>query len=254
VVCVNNPDWNASLFKGEAYDVTDDGQHAIGRQICYPDGSCNSNSGYMSNPDGTFTPIPPPATFPELLDPFRISQNADTVVGRVGTFFSGTMPFFWNRGIGTQDLQLFLVQQGLDELFFWQLTDAFDVSADGTVIGGRGINPDGRIEGFIIDIKKVWVCHAPPGNPENARTLGINLSTAADHMAHGDVLGTCEFVNSGGLSRAADLRQRLNDGPKATIDPFQFGDTLAVWNAPASIAPPVEGSGGKRAKPKLSID
>jgi hypothetical protein len=254
LVCVNNPDWNASLFKGEAYDVTDDGQYAIGRQICYPDGSCSSNSGYISNPDGTFTEIPPPDSFPELVDPFRISQDGKTVAGRAGSFFSGIIPLMWNEGTGTQDLQLFLLQQGLDELFFWQLQQANDVSADGTVIGGAGVNPDGRIEGFIVDLKKLWVCHVPPGHPENARTLGVNLDSVGNHTAHGDFLGTCEFMNSGGLSRAAELRQRLNEGPKATFDVFQFGDKLSTWNGPATIAPPVKGPAGKGARPKLALE
>jgi hypothetical protein len=49
----------------------------------------------------------------------------------------------------------------------------------------------------------------PPGNPENARTLGIEFGSVGDHLAHGDFLGTCEFMNSGGLSRAtAQLRER----------------------------------------------
>jgi hypothetical protein len=255
LVCVNNPAWNANLFKGEAYDVTDDGQHAIGRQICYPDGSCQSNSGYISNPDGSFTEVPPPESFPELVDPFRISQDASTVVGRVGTFFSGTIPFFWNRGMGSQDLQLFLVQQGLDELFFWQLAQVNDVSADGTVIAGVGFNPDGLQEGFIVDMKKLWVCHAPPGSPENARTLGIALETAGDHMAHGDFLGTCEFVNSGGLSRAAELRERLTEGHNASVDPYQFGGKLSSWNGPATVAPPrTTGRAGTKARPKLRVE
>jgi hypothetical protein len=243
------------LFKGEAYDVTDDGQHATGRQYAYPDGGPQGNSGYISNPDGSFTEIPPPAHFPNLVDPFRISQDGKTVVGRAGSFFTGVIPLFWNEGTGTQDLQLFLVQQGLDELFFWQLSQANDVSADGTVIGGTGINPDGWQEGFIVDLKKLWVCHAPPGNPENARTLGINLQTVGDHMAHGDFLGTCEFLNSGGLSRAADLHQRLLDeGPKATIDPFLFDGKLTRWNGPASIAPPAKKRFGAGARPKLGLE
>jgi len=97
-------------------------------------------------------------------------------------------------------------------MYFWYLTYLEDVNADGTVIAGYGYNPDGWQEGFIVDMKKLWVCHAPSGHPENARTLGVEYGSVGDHLAHGDFLGTCEFLNSGGLSRASSLRSSLNRG------------------------------------------
>jgi hypothetical protein len=223
---VNNPNWNDSLFKGEAYDMTADGQHACGRNsgMAFPS---QWYPGWISNPDGTFTLIPPPAHFQDFVDPFRISDDGKTVVGRVGNPAFGAIPFFWNEGTGSQDIQLFLVQQGLDELFFWNLLDVHDVSADGTIMAGRGINPDGRVEGFIVDIEKLWVCHAPPGNPAGARTLGINLGAAGDHVAHGDFMGTCEFLESGGLSRATELRDRLNSMYPAVAAEFNLGNQVS---------------------------
>jgi len=229
LVCDINPAWSDDLWKGEAYDVTDDGKYTIGQNIDYGDGW---TTGYRMNPEGSFTPIPPPETFPDTVNPFRISQDGKTVVGRAGNPFFGAVPIFWIEGIGTVDLQLFLVAQGLDELFFWYLTDLYDVSADGTILVGRGFNPDGWYEGFIVDIKKVWLCHAPPGNPENARTLGVAIDSVAGHLAHGDFLGTCEFLNSGGLSRSSDLQQRrqarlssgtLSDRYQAQPPVRQFG-------------------------------
>jgi hypothetical protein len=221
LVCVDNPDWNDRLFKGEAYAVSPDGHYACGRNFGYdfPDGW---NAGYRANPDGSFTPIPPPESFQDFVDPYTISANGKTIGGRVGNPFFGAIAFFWTESMGTQDLQLFLVQQGLDELFFWYFGDrsaVFDVSADGKILGGTAVNPDNQFEGFIVDISKVWVCHVPPGHPENARTLGISSDDAADHLAHGDFLGTCEFLNSGGLSRAAELRQRLNQNHNMSVDP-----------------------------------
>jgi hypothetical protein len=253
VVCVANPDWNDSLFKGEAYAVTPDGAHACGRNsgYDYPDGW---NSGYISNPDGSFTKIPPPESFPDFVDPFAISADGKTVVGRVGNPFFGSIPFFWNEGMGTQDVQLFLLAQGLDELFFWQVADLYDVSANGKVMGGRAIDPDGLVEGFIIDISKVWICHTPPGQPENARTLGINSDNVASHIAHGDFLGTCEFLSSGGLARAAALREQLNEKNMSTANPYEFGNKLSTWNGPATAVPPRIVKGGAGARPKLPLE
>ena len=39
---------------------------------------------------------------------------------------------------------------------------------------------------------RVEICHVPPGEPENARTLTVSGSSLAAHTAHGDTLGPCE--------------------------------------------------------------
>ncbi len=247
-VCVANSDWNDSLWKGEAYDVTDDGAYACGRNFDY---GAKWNSGFRANPDGTFTEIAPPDTWPYLTDPFRISQDGKTLVGRSGDYFSGTVPIFWREGIGTVDLQLFLVAQGLDELYFWYLVQANAVSADGTVIAGYGYNPDGWMEGFIVDMKKVWICHMPPGHPENQRTLGIEIGSAADHLAHGDFLGTCEFMNSGALSRAADERAARMTEQNASFSTMTPGGASESWS-PWSPAQPKSTIRERGARPDRS--
>jgi PKD repeat protein len=50
---------------------------------------------------------------------------------------------------------------------------------------------DIRVPG--TDGKKVYICHAPPGNPGNAQTLAVNVSSVKDHLANhaGDKLGQC---------------------------------------------------------------
>jgi uncharacterized membrane protein len=206
-VCLNNPNWTDDLFKGEAYDCTPDGGYAVGRSFDY---GMKWTSGYRMNPDGSFSEMMPVVGYEDrLIDPFAISNNGKVAVGMAGTRLTGTFPFFWSEATGTVDFQLFLVAQGLDELYFWYLAQNNAVSADGMIIGGFGYNPDGLMEGYIVDMHKVWVCHMPPGNPENARTLGVEFDSVGDHLAHGDFLGTCEFMNSGGLSRAtAQLRER----------------------------------------------
>ena len=60
----------------------------------------------------------------------------------------------------------------------------------------------------LVEMSKVKVCHAPGGQPDMERTLSIELNSVADHVGHGDFLGTCEFKNSGGRSRAAEELHR----------------------------------------------
>jgi polyhydroxybutyrate depolymerase len=38
----------------------------------------------------------------------------------------------------------------------------------------------------------VQVCHAPPGNPANARTITVSINALPAHLAHGDSEGPCD--------------------------------------------------------------
>jgi len=228
-VCVDNPAWSNAAFKGEARDISDSG-HVVGTNFGYDYPAWNN--AYRQNPNGSFTEIPTAPSFPDTWEPFKISEDGKTVVGIIGNPFFGSIPAFWNEGTGTQDLQLFLVQQGLDELFFWYLFSINDVSADGTVLAGAGYDPDFNQQGFVVDMKKLWVCHAPSGQPETARTLGVDLGSVGNHVAHGDFLGTCEFQNSGGLSRVAELRERRQKNPNFTLDASRIGGKRTALNGP----------------------
>ena len=52
----------------------------------------------------------------------------------------------------------------------------------------------GSEDGKSSDDKKVTLCHAPPGNPENLQTLSVAEGAVAAHLAHGDLLGACPVV------------------------------------------------------------
>jgi hypothetical protein len=39
---------------------------------------------------------------------------------------------------------------------------------------------------------KVVICHIPPGNPDNPRTISVGEPAVPAHLAHGDSLGPCE--------------------------------------------------------------
>lgn len=53
----------------------------------------------------------------------------------------------------------------------------------------------------------VTVCHIPPGNPMNARTLKINRSALKAHLAHGDSEGACDTNKKG-------PKEKPNEGTK----------------------------------------
>jgi hypothetical protein len=211
-VCLDNPDWAAAAqnYKGEVFDVSGDGKYAFGRN--FGDSDYNSPdydpylwaSAYVQGPNGSFTQVlPPPDASPyDSWTPYRISDNGKTAVGTYGWWIY-SYPTVWTEATGTLDLQWFLIGQGLDDLWYWYLRTASVVSADGTIIGGDGYNPDYWIEGYRLDMSKVSICHMPGGDFDKARTLTISLDSVGDHVAHGDPLMTCEFYARGARSRAS---------------------------------------------------
>ena len=45
--------------------------------------------------------------------------------------------------------------------------------------------------------EKITICHIPPGNPENAHAITIDVHAWPAHEAHGDVIGDCSQTSNG---------------------------------------------------------
>ena len=77
---------------------------------------------------------------------YAVTDDGRTVVGYAGG------SFIWREGIGARYLDDYLVTElGLD-LRGWQLDYVEDISGDGRVIVGRGRNPAGNFEGWVVVI------------------------------------------------------------------------------------------------------
>ena len=74
------------------------------------------------------------------------------------------------------------------------VTIKVDQNGDGTfektVVGGKLMNGDQFLPSLSSD--KVTICHRPPGNPSNSKTLFLPASAISAHMAHGDKKGECK--------------------------------------------------------------
>jgi hypothetical protein len=103
---------------------------------------------------------------------------------------AGQRAFLWTQELGSVDFEDFLIAQGT---FFegWILYSTASMSADGTIQAGAGINSYGGA-GWLVDMTKVNICHAPPGNPRNTQSINVPFVGAmADHLKHGDTIGFC---------------------------------------------------------------
>ena len=85
------------------------------------------------------------------------TKNGRAVVGLSGLGGTlGSKAFVWTEQGGMQSLQHVLENQfGLaSALENWSLTDATDISADGRSIVGRGMNPDGNTEAWLVRLEQ----------------------------------------------------------------------------------------------------
>ncbi|MHC5110481.1 MAG: hypothetical protein ACYTHJ_11455 [Planctomycetota bacterium] len=44
----------------------------------------------------------------------------------------------------------------------------------------------------LAESNRVTICHIPPGDPDNAQTITVSEHALEAHLAHGDVLGSCD--------------------------------------------------------------
>ncbi len=90
---------------------------------------------------------------------YATSADGSIVVGSAGIqgpctpFGCQTAPraFVWDGARGLRDLNEVLAGQGVN-LTGWTLTEARGISADGSVIVGTGINPQGNLEAWRVDL------------------------------------------------------------------------------------------------------
>jgi len=96
----------------------------------------------------------------EGISPSAISDDGRTIVGSVRGAGDESSAVLWDEDSHVRLLEDILENDLGLELGGWRLLAATDVSADGTVIVGRGYNPGGRPESFVAIIPEpatVWL-------------------------------------------------------------------------------------------------
>lgn len=81
-----------------------------------------------------------------------VSGDGSIVVGQsqTGTTVGATEAFIWTQGTGMQNLKTVLAARGMTvPLTGWTLLSATCISQDGKTIGGLGLNPQGKPEGWV---------------------------------------------------------------------------------------------------------
>lgn len=81
--------------------------------------------------------------------PNAISDDGTVIVGTVPSEQPPSRAIIWDPIFGARDLQSILETDFNLDLEGWELRKATDISADGTMIVGWGINPDGHSEAWL---------------------------------------------------------------------------------------------------------
>jgi len=85
---------------------------------------------------------------------YAASSNGAVIVGYATDGSGNDVAFIWDASNGMQDLRTVLVNAGLGpQLQGWTLLAATDISTDGHVIVGTGINPAGATEAWRVTVR-----------------------------------------------------------------------------------------------------
>jgi len=186
---------------GTATAVNPDGSIVVGEFMAVPQVYVDESTGeefhYCSDAAWKWTPNGGTQNLGDFTPDYRplaedVSDDGRVIVGVAFPydFFLPRKSLIWTQATGFLDLQEFLASQGTF-VQDWLLQVAGTVSGDGRTIGGFGASHV-AYQGFIVNMPKVVICHAPPGNPANKKTLDVTFpDDLGTHLAHGDTIGLC---------------------------------------------------------------
>ena len=133
---------------------------------------------------------------------------------------SGGVSYSWSptTGLSDPDIADPIAEPSETTVYTVTVTDAF----------GCADTDDVMVE--VVDVtcgkkgKKVWICHIPPGNPNNAHSICVSFNAVAAHLAHGDYLGQC--TSGDNLTAIEDLEEDLQ--VKVSPNPFNYQISMSM--------------------------
>lgn len=199
--CDFDPEFCTVDTVGSASAVNPDGSIIVGEfyaaQRVFVDPDSGEESHYCRNGSWKWTPSEGAVDLGDFDPEYTalaqdVSDNGSVIVGVAipFDFFLPRRGVLWTAQTGFLDLKELLVAQGTFAPD-WSLEVAGTISGDAHTIGGFGASFY-QPQGFIVQMPKIVICHAPTGNPANKKTTDVTFPDGlATHMAHGDTIGVC---------------------------------------------------------------
>jgi probable HAF family extracellular repeat protein len=82
-----------------------------------------------------------------------VSADGNVIVGHASTD-AGDEAFIWTPGAGIRSLHQITENRIPGDYHLWALTAVRGVSADGTILAGSGVNPEGYVEGWVMELPR----------------------------------------------------------------------------------------------------
>lgn len=235
------PGWTASF----ANAVTPDGQVVVGELA-----SASERVAFRWTQDTGFVSLGSLPGAPGWSSARAVSADGHIVVG-VGGTQPAPIAAIWTEATGLLELKALLTGYGLD-LTGWTLSNANGVSADGQVIVGDGINPDGQVEAWraLLGAATTTTGAAQPGDVAlavaNAAAFAVGrpvtINPGGPNEESGTVAATGALAGGGAaqagtLTLASPLRFAHASG-EAVVSRFGpvAGEASVSGEAPLGVA------------------
>lgn len=137
------------------------------------------------------------------------SANGSTIVG-YGTSATGQEAFIWDAAHGLRNLRDELLSKGVSAVSNWTLTQASGISADGLTIVGRGTNPTGQTEGWIVHLPGAQCYANCDGSSAPPVLNAIDFSCFLSAFATGNSYANCDGSTVEPTLTANDFQCYLN--------------------------------------------
>ncbi|MBL8762160.1 MAG: hypothetical protein JNL50_12750 [Phycisphaerae bacterium] len=135
-----------NYWSSSAADITPDGRYIIGES--YLEGK---RTAFRWTQEAGMVPISPVGLGSARASPRSVTADGSIVVGWAQ--FRDDFAFIWTEAGGFERLDDYLLSHGLDlKALGWDLTDAHAITPDGRFIVVNGRNPNGDVEGAVIEI------------------------------------------------------------------------------------------------------
>jgi hypothetical protein len=129
-----------------------------------------------------------------------------------GTNSGGAEAMIWDPIKGMRPLRSWILTFNSDQLAqlgLWKLTAATGISADGTVVTGYGINPQGVQEAFVATVPAM--CYANCDNSKTDPVLSASdFACFLTRFRNGDPYANCDGSTSVPVLNAGDFTCFLN--------------------------------------------
>jgi uncharacterized membrane protein len=144
-----------------------------------------------------------------------VSADGSIIVGSSAASASLVNAFIWDAKNGMRELKQVLQNEYNLDLSGWKLERATSISANGNIIAGIGINPNGHSQSWLVNLNNISDALAikllaPANGTRYFENETVNLSAVANDLEEGNI--------SNAISWSSDIDGVLGQGGQLSVN------------------------------------